>query len=123
MNPKFLVIGIILWVISVLLLAINVGNCRAADVTFSWLPNQESDLAGYAINCGTESRHYTIIVDAGLPDTVNGRVHYTVHDIPDGVYYCAASARDTSGQVGPYSNEVSSDMPPNAVLDFQAVII
>lgn len=91
------------------------GNANAADAEFSWLPNSEQDLAGYTIHCGSAPRDYVLDTDVGLPEIVDGRQHYTFHDISDGDWYCAITAYDEAGQHSAYSNEVTSDSPPGIV--------
>ncbi len=75
--------------------------------TFSWLPNQETNLAGYKIYYGTASRTYDTTIDIGNPAPVNGRIQGRVDGLIDGTtYYFAATAYDTSNQESDYSTEV-----------------
>lgn len=74
---------------------------------FAWSPNPESNLAGYKIYYGTETRMYTASVDVGLPATVDGRVPASLSGfIPGITYYFAATAYDTDGFESDYSTEV-----------------
>ncbi|HLD89562.1 MAG TPA: hypothetical protein VI911_00840 [Patescibacteria group bacterium] len=79
----------------------------AADLTFAWAPNTETNLKGYKIYYGSATRSYTMGIDVGLPATKDGRVTYTVVGVPDGVtLYFAATAYDTDGFESDYSKEV-----------------
>lgn len=96
---------------------------NAIDVSFSWLPNSESDLAGYKIHYGSTSGQYDQVVDCNLPETVDGRVHYTIHDAPATLTYFAATAYDTDGNESDYSNELSLNPAPAAPQDFKSITI
>jgi VCBS repeat-containing protein len=81
----------------------------ATDITatFSWLPNQEEDLAGYKIHYGTASGNYTQTVDVGNPALVDDRVPGQVNNLTEGTtYYFVATACNTSGIESDYSTEV-----------------
>jgi hypothetical protein len=73
----------------------------AADVTLSWTPNIESDLAGYKVYHGTTSRIYGTAVDIGK------QTSYVVTGLGLGTHYFALTAYDTSGAESGFSNEVS----------------
>ena len=94
------------------------GNARAADAVFSWLPNSETDLAGYKIHCGIAPKAYTITADVGKPALVDGRVVGGVSGLAESTtYYCAATAYDVAGNMSGYSNEVTvaiGDISPTA---------
>jgi len=80
----------------------------AAEATFSWLPNSETNLAGYKIYYGITSRNYTDVIDAGLPDPINGRIQATVDNLTAGeIYYFAATAYDSDGNESDYSDEIN----------------
>ena len=81
---------------------------NGAQANFSWLPNTEANLAGYKIHYGTSSGNYTTVIDAGLPDPVDSRVHATVDNLTEGnTYYFAAMAYDSNGNESDFSQEVS----------------
>jgi len=64
----------------------------AGQATFSWLPNSETNLAGYKIHYGITSRNYTDVIDVGLPDPVDGRIQAVVDNLTEGeTYYFAAT--------------------------------
>jgi len=98
---------------------------HAVDVTLAWDANSESDLAGYAIYYGTESggpyfgegavEGYSpvdILLDEDEDPDPNV-VQFTLHDLPEGIYFFAVTAFNTSGEESGYSNEAStaSDEP------------
>ena len=80
----------------------------AAEVTLAWDPNSESDLAGYKLHWGTDTRVYTTSVDVG------NVTQYTLTNIPDGTVYYAATAYDTDGNESDYSDELVYNIIPNA---------
>ena len=94
--------------------AILLGSAQfsayAADVSLSWSPNSESDLAGYKLYYGTSSRNYSNSVNLGKTTS------HTVAGLSAGTYYFALTAYDTAGNESSYSNEVlkaiSSNPPP-----------
>jgi hypothetical protein len=94
MIKKLLIAGLF-----VLLISINAFAAKA--ITFTWAPNQESDLAGYKLYTGNATGNYTANVDVG-----NVITHTLT--LPDGNYYFALSAYDTSGNESGKSNEVST---------------
>ncbi len=92
-----------------LLVILSVNNCLAQTITFSCLPNTETNLAGYKIHWGSSSYTYTKTVTFSSPAIVNGRVIMTldVGELTVGeTYYFAATAFDTEGMESGYSNEV-----------------
>jgi len=77
----------------------------AAD--FSWIPNEETDLAGYKIHYGTASGDYTETIDVGKPEPVDGRIQAQVSGLIEGTtYYFVATAYDSAGVESDYSEEV-----------------
>jgi hypothetical protein len=92
-------------------------HADARDVTFSWIPNSESALAGYKIYYGdksfTATTPYTEVIDCKLPEIKDGRVYYTVTGIPDDkTMYFAATAYDLNGQESLYSDEITLSALP-----------
>lgn len=91
----------------------------AAQATFSWLPNNETNLAGYKVYYGTSSRNYTNVIDVALPALINGRIQATVDNLIEGeTYYFAATAYDSQGLESDYSDEINHTIE-NAVIDPQ----
>jgi hypothetical protein len=73
----------------------------AGSATLNWQPNGESDLAGYRVYYGTETRIY------GPPLNVSTATEYSLNDLAEGMtYYFAVTALDTSGNESGYSIEV-----------------
>ena len=87
-----------------LIFSFSDGYC--AQVTLTWDPNSETDLAGYDIYYGTSSGNYQSKIDVGNVTT------YTVNGLTVGVtYYLAATAYNTQGLQSGYSNEVVYSVP------------
>jgi len=70
-------------------------------VHLSWDPNQESDLAGYRLYYGFESRKYLQFFDVG-----NTNFASLTLPLPDTAYYLAVTAYDTDGLESSYSSEL-----------------
>ncbi len=82
------------------------GDAPCGQATLAWDPQTTPGLAGYKIHYGTASRTYPLAANAGLQTT------YTVTGLTAGVtYYFAATAYDSAGVEGPFSNEVSYTVP------------
>jgi fibronectin type 3 domain-containing protein len=94
----------VLWCFLVFL--IPAARAGAADVTLSWDPNPESDLAGYKIYYGTSSSVYSTSIDVKLVTT------YTVTGLASGTYFFAITAYNTAGLESGFSNEVSAPLGP-----------
>jgi len=78
----------------------------ALDLTVSWQPNPEPDIAGYQVSYGSESGNYTQSVDAG-----NG-TSCLLTNIQEGVpYFIAVRAYDTARQFSAYSGEATFFQP------------
>jgi len=117
------------WIAALLILACGVP-AFAADVTLSWDPNDEWDLAGYKLYYGAASGAY------GAPITLGIQTTFTINNLPPGTYFFALTAFNTRGLESGFSNEVTitvSSQPTTGkcdingdslvnVLDLQAVI-
>ena len=81
--------------------------------SFSWLPNTESDLAGYKIHYGIDHNGpYNQVVDAGNPPPANGRITGSVYGLLEGAtYYFVATAYNQSGLESDFSTEVAYTCP------------
>ncbi len=88
----------------------------AAEATFSWVPNSETNLAGYKVYYGNSSRNYTNVIDVGLPQPNNGRIQASVDGLAEGeTYYFAATAYDSQGAESDYSIEINHTVIGNIV--------
>jgi hypothetical protein len=68
------------------------------------------DLAGYKVYFGKESKKYTASYD------VKNVTTYTIYNLPEGQYYFAVTAYDTSGNESKYSREISINISINKML-------
>lgn len=74
----------------------------------AWIPNTESDLAGYRIYVGTSSGTYDF---PGSPFRVDKVSSYTVKNLQQKTtYFFAISAYDIAGNESPLSNEASKSI-------------
>ena len=87
------------------------SNVFATSANFSWLPNTESNINGYIVYYGTNSRNYTFqkYVDN---QTTNGRIQCSVTGLAnDTLYYFAVTAYNNDGE-SDYSWELTYLTPP-----------
>jgi len=97
------------------LLAVQTG--WAATITLQWNANTESDLAGYNLYYGTQPRTaapYSEVVAIQDP----GATQWSI-TLPDGSYYLALTARDSSGNESLFSQEVASVQPETTQVTLQ----
>ena len=88
------------------------GPARAAQLSLTWDPSGDSDVAGYKIYYGTQSGAYTEVIDAGNSTTC------TVPDLAVGTtYYIAATAYDSYGYESDYSNELDYAVTGDAAVN------
>lgn len=77
-----------------------------ASVLLVWNANRESDLAGYRVYVGEQSRRYDQVHSAGL------QTFLSLDRLSSGkTYYFAVTAFDLSGNESGYSTEVSFTIP------------
>ncbi|MFA6662501.1 MAG: fibronectin type III domain-containing protein, partial [Bacilli bacterium] len=77
-----------------------------AQLTLAWDTNSETDLAGYKIHYGLQSRTYDTTCDVG------NFTSCTIADLTPGTtYYFAATAYNTDGLESDFSTEVSYLVP------------
>ena len=80
----------------------------AQDVSFSWIPNTDTTLAGYKIHYGTAHGTYTAVTNIGNPPVSDdNRVHGSVLNLTAGTtYYFVCTAYDDQGNESEYSQEI-----------------
>jgi PKD repeat protein len=102
--PRFLSAGLTLLLFS--------GNLFAANLTLSWNASTSSNVGGYKLSYGQNSKNYTSTIDVGDKTT------YTLTGLPEGAtYYLAAKTYDTSRSTeSAYSNEVNMAIPVSTAL-------
>ncbi len=84
--------------------AVNVNFL--SQVTLTWDPNTETDLAGYKLHYGTSSGSYNQVVDAG------NQTFGTVSNLISGqTYYISVTSYDSSGNESTNSSEVIYAVP------------
>jgi len=77
------------------------GAITPTSLLLQWRANHESDLAGYKVYWGTESRKYKFVTNVGLDTS------YTVSSLKPGYhYYISATSYDHTGNESQYSEEV-----------------
>lgn len=89
------------------------------NLEFSWIPNAETNIAGYKIHYGTSSDGiypYSVDVNNIIPNSEDGRIHGSVNDLVVGItYYFVCTAYNASGKNSDFSNRVvaaaESDSP------------
>ncbi|MDR4497616.1 MAG: fibronectin type III domain-containing protein [Candidatus Scalindua sp.] len=75
-------------------------NKDIVQVSFTWKPNTEKDLAGYKIHYGNSRRNYDSHINVG------NQTNYTITGLVKGkTYYFAATAYDFAGNESNYSAE------------------
>jgi hypothetical protein len=83
---------------------IDALNVYPAQVTLSWSPNKESNIAGYKIYYGDSSGNY----GSNVTDVKGKQTSYTIRGLESGkTYYFVIVAYNTSGRESIYSAEVS----------------
>ena len=70
-------------------------------ITVLWDRNPEPEVAGYRVYVGTNSRSYTLVIDAG------NNIFCTFEPIPNAVNYIAVTAYDVEGLESVFSAEVT----------------
>lgn len=84
----------------------TVETISAAEVTLSWDPNSEPDLAGYRLYYGTSKGEFQKHVDVGLQTT------YKIANLsPGATYFLAVTAINSAGLESGFSNEVQFKSP------------
>ncbi|KHE90273.1 MAG: fibronectin type III domain-containing protein [Candidatus Scalindua rubra] len=77
-----------------------------SQVTLTWDPNTEEDLAGYKLHYGTSSGNYNTVVNAG------NQSYYTLSNLVSGqTYYISVTSYDLSGNDSTNSSEIIYTVP------------
>jgi fibronectin type 3 domain-containing protein len=95
-------------------LALLMFAVNASAVWLEWDRNSETNVAGYRMYWGTQSRTYRNVLDVG--QNILGEIRGLV---PGVTYFFAVTAYDTDGLESDFSDEVSYT-PPNGT---NAVVI
>ncbi len=94
--------------------------CEAAGTKLAWDESPESNVEGYYVYYGTESKNYTDSVKVVGKTTTN----YLIADFnftPNQTYYIAITAYTDTGKKSEYSNEiVYEEIEPGTVTDLQS---
>ena len=78
------------------------GAAYASQVALAWDPNHESDLSGYIVHYGPESRNYEFSVDVGKNESV------VISGLVMGkTYYFAVTAYDLDQNESDFSTEIT----------------
>jgi hypothetical protein len=100
----------LLWVLLLLIPLTITAAPTQSGTEFAWnAPTQNTDdslltdLAGFKLYCGAQSRTYTLAIGIDNPAQVTLPIAST--NIPDGDWYCAITAYNTEGLESQYSNE------------------
>ena len=87
-------------------LVICASAIGADTVTLAWNPNTETNLVGYRVHAGTNSRQYQIRIPTGLVTTQAVAVPFSAR------WYFAVTATNAAGLESDYSNEVTWESKP-----------
>ena len=116
-------LGLFSFVASTLILTFSATFAHSAEVTLTWDPNTEPDIAGYKIYYETESSgppyNGTGLTEGDSPIDVENQTEFTLHGLTEDVtYFLAATAYDTEGLESNYSEELiyeTGNNPPPVV--------
>ena len=101
-SACLLIMCLAIFAVLVTISPVSVQKACAAEVTLAWDSNPESDIAGYKIYYGFQSRVYSYVIDVG------NWTSCVISGLELGhIYFCALTAYDTSGNESDYSSEIS----------------
>jgi len=103
-------IGIAIFLLSILVIcSSSFAQKKHGSLTIEWDPNTESDLAGYRVYYGEQSRAYSHQIDVG------NVTRFKIANLEEGkVYYIAVTAYDYWNNESKFSNEVSAAAKSNS---------
>lgn len=79
-------------------------HCFSAQISVTWSPNIEKNIAGYKVYYGDSSRNYNNSIDVG------SRTSYTISNLREGnTYFIGITAYDFNGNESGYSDEIRYD--------------
>lgn len=84
----------------------------AAETSFSWLPNSESDIIGYKIYYGEQPGDYNNVITIDTPQVTDGKIHATLTELADDTTYHAVITAYSSALESAMSNEISWTTAP-----------
>jgi len=84
----------------------------AAETSFSWLPNSESDIIGYKIYYGEQSGDYNNVLTIDTPQVTDGKIHATLTELADNTTYHAAITAYSPTLESTMSNDISWTTAP-----------
>ena len=96
-----------------LFFCISASAVVAAERTFTWSANIESDLAGYKLYQSSVPGQYVFGGGNEIVDIPAGTEIY-IENVSEGLWYFVLTAYDTSGNESGPSNEVSTDVDETA---------
>ena len=101
-------------ILSILLVLAITSPVHSIDITVGWDANSETDLAGYRLYRGSDSRDdggYQKDPAYRIGDIPAGTETYTWTNVPDGPHYFSLTAYDESDNESGFSNEVFTVAP------------
>lgn len=112
-HPQQSALALAIALTNLIPVAIHAADVAAPPVSLTWVPDPDSNIAGYKLHFGSSSKNYGTVLDVGavpsapLPPMILGRT-----------YYLALSAYDSANQESPLSAElVVTASPPAPVAD------
>jgi fibronectin type 3 domain-containing protein len=103
------VLHYLLFSVFIFTIALTSATAFAATLTLAWDSNSESDVEGYKVYYGNNSRDYSYVVDIGNQSscTISGLTQGEVH-------YFAVTAYDINNNESDFSVEIDYEVPNSA---------
>jgi hypothetical protein len=93
----------------------------AAEITFAWNPNSESDLDGYSVyqSIGSKGPPYELIGELYLDELADpDNPEVTLTQLQEDVnYYFVVTAYDKAGNESQFSNEICLKIEDSSIID------